>query len=149
MDRNEYNQKIEACIQFFEELARLLQADYEVVASCNKDASRYLVPKGTSGQISYYGKPDRSFRISDHWSWYSNTQKCRDENYVQCESVDMPRVRRREKEGMASKSRFGIQVCLLGTDGRYHHVFGDKFNRKKHTWSWVENDASAIAGMVR
>ena len=149
MDRNEYNQKMEACIQFFEELAKLLQADYEAVASCNKDASRYLVPKGTSGQISYYGKPDRSFRISDHWNWYSNTQKCRDEKYIQCESVDMPRARIREKEGMASKSRFGIQVCLLGTDGRYHHVFGDKFDRKRHTWNWIENDVSVVAGMVK
>ena len=72
------NPDLKACENFFSELTRILDGKYEVVGSCNQDISRYLIPAGTKEQITYYGKPELSFRISDHWSWDSNVKKCHD-----------------------------------------------------------------------
>lgn len=107
----------------WKELAKELSETYEEVASCNNDISRYLVPKGTADQISYYGKPAYSLRISDHWSWYANVKKCNDENYVQCENT-LFTPNSREKEGGASKPIRSLQICIADRDGVYHHVIG-------------------------
>ena len=134
-----FDMKKDACSNFFNKLSTLLSDTYEVLESCNQDFSRYLIPHGTSDQVTYHGKPLKSFRISDHWNWFSNLRKCPDPNYVQCRSLDMPWCRKREKgDPMATKPRFGIQVCIQLEDGCYHHVYGDKFNRKTKTWKWIE-----------
>ena len=83
------------CMAFFEELSNELP-NYTVVGSCNKDSSLYLVPNGTEDEITYYSKPAKSFRISDHWNWYANTKKCDNERYIQCLCVDLPYAKRRE-----------------------------------------------------
>ena len=132
------------CNQFFDELAGLLSSTYELVGSCNQDFSRYLVPNGTVPEITYHSKPAYSFRISDHWNWWANLKKCKDENYVQCRSLDMPWVGQRKAPGMASEPRKGFQVAFCDKDGIYHHVFGEKFDRQTRTWSWVENDPAEI-----
>lgn len=141
------DEKKSACTKFFNELSSILYGSYEVIESCNQDFSRYLVPIGTSDQVTYYGKPMKSFRISDHWNWFSNLKKCNDPHYVQCRSFDMPWCRKRE-DGcpMATKPRFGIQVCIHLDDG-YHHVFGDKFDRKTKTWSWIESTPEEVVKM--
>lgn len=139
-------QKIEKCQVFLARLAYLLGYHYELLPSCNHDFSRYLIPSGSKNELSYYGKPDMSFRLSDHWNWYSSLTKCSDPGMVQCRSLDMPWVRKREKEGKATEPRYGIQVALFdAATGCYHHVFGEKFNRKTKTWSWVEGDPVAVA----
>lgn len=130
------DEKMELCIAYFERLAEELKDTHVVVGSCNKDASAYLVPKGTEDQISYYGKPEDSYRISDHWNWFSNVKKCKDEHYVQCLNTDIPWTRLREEPGMATKPRYGIQVAYYGKDRKYHGIFGDLFNRKTKTWAW-------------
>ena len=134
-------EKLNKAQTFFDELAELLKDEYEILESCNKDCSRYLIPKGTRSQVSYDGKPILSFRVSDHWNWFS--RKSIDPNWVQCRSVDMPKVRQERNklpDGTlgGSNPRFGIQVCIYGTDGVYHHIYGDKFNRKTREWEWVE-----------
>lgn len=129
---------LEACEKFLMDLQKILGGKYELVGSCNKDISRYLIPIGTEKQISYYGKPEKSFRISDHWNWYSSTKKCRDISYVQCESVDMPAARER-KDWHATKPRKGLQVAVQGTDGKYHHVFGYKWSEAERNFKWIEN----------
>ena len=143
--------RIDLCNDFIETLAQLLGDKYEMIGSCNKDLSRYLVPAGTADQISYYGKPTLSFRISDHWNWFSNLKKCSVRNYIQCYSKDMPVPKPRPiGQDTATKPITGIQVCVQGADGMYHHVFGEKFDRKTHTWSWVENkpkDVIAALGL--
>jgi hypothetical protein len=128
-----------AALEFFKELAKLLNGKYEIVGSCNKDISQYLVPVGTAEEISYYGKPVKSFRISDHWNWFTSLKKCSDPNYIQCESVHMPHPRKRRAEGEATRPWKGVQVAIQGTDGKYHHVFGNKWDRKKKEFKWVEN----------
>lgn len=139
------DEKKNACTKFFDLLSELLKEEYEVVASCNADFSRYLVPKGTADQISYSGKPDKSFRISDHWNWFANLNKCENPNYIQCLSVDMPFAKRRPEEGKASKPILGTQVAVVGEDGKYHAVFGEKFDRKTKTWSWISTNAEDVA----
>lgn len=146
MDRKNEKFKREKCNEFFDKLAKLLGSSHEVVGSCNVDFSRYLVPIGTADQVTYYGKPEKSFRVSDHWNWFSNIKKCSDPTYVQCRSLDIPWVRKRETPGMATKPRFGIQVCIQLDDGCYHHVYGEKFDRKTKTWSWVESTPEEIIG---
>ena len=137
MNREE---KMECCMNFFKALSEALSDTHEVIGSCNHDSSVYLIPKGTEKGISYYGKPRRSFRVSDHWNWYSSLKKCDRPAYVQCYSMDMPWARQRPEEGVASKPISGIQVAVYGKDRRYHHVYGDKYNRKTRTWEWVEGD---------
>lgn len=137
-------QKIQACASFYGELCAKLEETHEVVGSCNNDISSYLIPKGTVEDLSYYGKPANSFRISDHWNWYSNLRKCSKKGYVQCYSVDVPFARRRPEEGKASKPRYAIQVAYYGKDNKYHHIFGDKFNRKTGEWSFIVADVDRV-----
>lgn len=135
---------IRRCKEFFDELASLLSGTFEVIGSCNQDVSQYLVPIGTADQISYYGKPKGSFRISDHWNWYANVNKCHLENYIQCLSVDLPFAKRRFAPGKASKPIWGCQVSVVGEDGKYHCVFGESYDRRTKTWSWKEASAMDI-----
>lgn len=144
MDILEKKAKMEACNRFFDRLGELLNGRYITVGSCNVDFSRYLVPIGTESEITYHGKPLNSFRVSDHWNWFSNLKKCGDPNYVQCRSLDMPWCRKRIAPGKASEPRFGIQVCIQLEDGCYHHVYGDRFDRKTRTWEWIEATPEAI-----
>lgn len=144
-----YTEKMEACRKFVADLNTLLDGTYELIGSCNKDSSLYLVPKGTADQISYYGKPDKSLRFSDHWNWFSSQKKCKDESLVQCRSLDMPWCRKREKPGMSTKPRFGIQVSLYDAATKcYRHVYGDKFDRKAKTWTWIESSPADICGKL-
>ena len=141
--------KIEKCRNFYNNLSNILKDyGYVVVGSCNQDISSYLIPIGTEDKISYYEKPFKSFRLSDHWNWYANVNKCSKEHYVQCLSVDAPWARKRFKEGGPSKPIFAIQVCVFGSDEKYHHVYGEKFDRKTKTWSWIESDPNEIAKHV-
>ena len=140
-----FDAKKNACSDFFDKLSGLLSENYEVLGSCNKDFSRYLIPKGTANQVTYYGKPVKSFRISDHWNWFSNLKKCSDPNYVQCRSLDMPWCRKREEGSFfATKPRFGAQVCIQLEDGCYHHVYGDRFDRATKTWKWIETSPEDV-----
>lgn len=141
-----YANKMIKCGYFFGRLAKELGDSYEVIGSCNKDASAYLIPKGTESQISYYGKPALSFRVSDHWNWYSSTKKCKDETYIQCYSIDLPHPRKRPAKGKASKPIVAAQVAMIGPDGNYHHIYGDKFNGLE--WRWVETDIDDIIAKI-
>lgn len=138
------DEKKNACNTFFDKLSAVLSGSYEIVGSCNQDFSRYLVPNGTADQITYYGKPLNSFRVSDHWNWFSNLKKCKDPHHIQCRSLDIPWCRKRvDGDPFATKPRFGIQVCIYLKDG-YHHVYGDKFDRKTKTWTWIESTPEDI-----
>ena len=140
MENLSSNEKLIRCGNFIASLAYLLGPRYELLPSCNKDISRYLIPAGSKHELSYYGKPDKSFRFSDHWNWYSSTKKCTDEKMVQCRSLDMPWARHRVDPGKATKPRYGIQVCIYNkSDGCYHHIYGDKFDRETKTWTWVDD----------
>lgn len=136
--------KLSRCNEFLTELTDILKESYVLCGSCNKDASRYLVPNGTETQISYYGKPVNSFRLSDHWNWYAGLRKCSDPNYIQCESVDMPKARERKEAGKGTDAIIGVQVAVQLEDGKYHHIFGDKWNPRKHAFEWEENNALDI-----
>lgn len=137
------NPKMKKCRIFFEGLAALLHDTYDVVGSCNKDMSVYLIPKGTLSELSYYGKPEKSFRISDHWNWYSSVRKCSDESYVQCLSVDVPEVLSRTEPGKPTEARQAIQVSIY-ENGCYHAVYGDVFDAKTKEWKWIENDPANV-----
>lgn len=142
-----YLDKINKCRRFLFELEKTLDGKYELVRSCNQDISCYLIPIGTESEISYYGKPDKSFRFSDHWSWYSNHKKCKVDDYVQCYSYDAPKPNKRKGPGMASEPVNAIQVAAIGIDGQYHCVFGEKYDKKSKKWTWIENEAQDIAKM--
>ena len=129
------------CLKFFAELVEALEDTHELVASCNNDNTMYLVPKGTADQITYNGKPDNSYRFSDHWNWYANTSKCQNEKYIQCWNVDMPRVKDRPAPGKPSSPIFASAVAKIGKDGKYHTIFGEKWSKNKKEWSWYHPDS--------
>lgn len=105
------------------ELVKQLSDNYEEIGSSNQDISRYLVPKGTANQITYYGKPGMSLRMSDHWCWYSSITKCENESYIQCDnSIFEPHDR--EREGGASRPIKALQICIIDKDGVYHPLIG-------------------------
>ena len=140
--------KMEKCELFFDSLRMLLWDSYNLVESCNADKSKYLVPAGTENQISYYGKPVGSFRISDHWNWYANIKKCGIEDYIQCNSIDLPFPNDREGKGLPSKPIYAFQVAVMGWDGNYHHVYGDVYDRDTGKTTFVETDPLDIVDGV-
>ena len=145
-----YNRKdYYKCYDYFSELVKALKDDYVVVNSCNEDITKYLIPKGTEALVTYKSKPILSFRISDHWNWYANTLKCKDSWYIQCFSKDMPWAKKRLKPGYASKPIMGMSVMLFDTDGTYHCVYGEVFDRKTKTWYWRETPIDKVLNMVK
>ena len=132
------NEKNDKCKVFFDALVNMLGDRYERISSCNQDASEYLCPVGTSEEISYYGKPEESFRISNHWNWYANTNKCSDPRRIQCFCVDLPWAHHRMKAGKAGKPIMANCVCVY-RNGKYHVIYGECFDKKTKTWSWIDN----------
>ena len=130
-------EKNDKCEIFFNALGNMLCAKYETLKSCNRDTSAYLCPVGTSNEVTYSSKPNMSFRISDHWNWYANTTKCPDPRYIQCYSADLPWARRRLVEGKPTKPIMASCVCVF-KNGKYHVVYGERFDRKSKTWSWID-----------
>ena len=137
------------CRKFFDELALLLSDEYQVVASCNRDLSAYLIPKGTQKEITYYSKPACSLRVSDHWNWYSNIKKCSQEDYIQCHSVDLPDPLERNAPGKASDPIKVPQVCLIYPDGKYHCVFGKFYDNNSKKWKWMTADPLIVGTMAK
>lgn len=142
-------EKFNKCWDFFNIIAKLLEEEYEVIKSCNQDLSRYLIPKGTINDLNYTGKPNKSFRLSDHWSWYSSIKKCPDKNYVQCLSTGCPNVKRRIDPEKATKPIFAIQVCFYCDDGKYRVVYGEKFNKTTKRWEWIESNPEVAIELIR
>lgn len=130
-------EKIISCQKYFKELSEVLKESYTVMNSCNKDTSAYLVPNGKESEVTYSSKPELSFRISDHWNWYSNLIKCPDPNYIQCYNKDLPFARKRLEEGKASKPIYGVCVALF-RNGQYEVIHGEKFDRKTKEWQWID-----------
>lgn len=151
VDREEFRTKLfddlERCEDFFNKLADLMKDEYVLLDYRDTSESAYLIPIGTEDQMSWYGKPEWSFRISGHWSWYANTKKCADKDIVQCESVDLPVPRDRRAETGASMPIYAAQVCVY-YNGKYHCIYGNCYSRKrihgKH-WTFREADPKAIA----
>ena len=145
------DEKMARCQEFFRKLAELLQGSHVVMDSCNKDLSQYLVPIGTEDQVTYYGKPVGSVRVSDHWTWYTNLNKCCYPGYIQCYSVDTPYARPRDPKypQLATKGRMAYQVCYYGRDKKYHCVYGEKWDKKQKTWNWVEASPEEVVRNLR
>ena len=131
-------EKNDNCKNFFDALVNVLGDRYEKLDSCNQDMSAYLCPVGTSGEVTYHSKPEESFRISDHWNWYANTRKCSDPRYIQCYCMDLPWARRRPEPNKAGRPIMASSVCVF-RDGKYHVIYGEHFDRKTKTWSWIDN----------
>lgn len=145
MNELSINEKIERINNYFNFLADVLSKDYEVMGSCNADISKYLIPKGTSSEVTYYGKPVWSYRISNHWNWYANSNsKCTDRSYVQCRSLDVPRANKRpsDRPWGASEPISAYQIAIFGPDLVYHSIYGETFDRKTNTWHWNDGGYS-------
>ena len=144
--------RFKKCESFFEELCKELEDTHELVlCEKNRSASSYLVPKGTADQITWYGKPDNSFRIGDTWNWYANMKRCSDEWTVQCVNTDLPFTANR-KGGIGSRERSpqvkAVQVAYKNGDN-YSCVYGQKYDRKTKKWYWVEADPKEVARLIK
>lgn len=145
------SEKIRKCNEFFYQLAELLKDDYEIVYPFEKNSfssDKYLVPKGTKDQISYYGKPVGSFRFSTHWNWRESLDKCANERYIQCLNMDLPFAKKRKGEGQRSDPVMAEQIAYYGPDLKYHTVYGEMIDKKQHKWTWLEDTPEAVVNMV-
>ena len=157
-----FREQAEACVKFFKELKILLNEDYQrqgtgkfpkefFVEGTEKGIFRlndqYLIPRGTRSQITYYGKPHWSFRLSDHWNWYETVGKCNQRQYIQCFNVDLPRLNNRYVEDHAhSPACYSIQVAIFGNhdDEAYHCVYGSYKNKETRKWEWMEKTPQQV-----
>jgi hypothetical protein len=143
-----FDEMAERVKDFYNKLVDISKEHFFVVESCNNDLSSYLLPNTTNVEdVSYYGKPLWSFRMSDHWNWYANVKRCNTWNYIQCNSIDMPWARRRI-DYRATKPLRGYQVCVMAEDGLYHCVYGEIFDRKEKKWYWIETEPESIYKMI-
>lgn len=144
-----YNiQQYYKCYDYFNNLVKAL-SNYTVLDSNNEDISKYLIPKGTEHLVSYTSKPCYSFRISDHWNWYANTEKCEKSWYIQCFSRDLPWAKKRLRPGYASKPINGMSVMIFGPDNVYHCIYGEIYDRRTKTWGWIETPIEEVLKMVQ
>lgn len=128
----------EKCREFIFKLAELLP-EYKLIEGLSKGVSMFLIPEGTEGDVSWTGKPAKSFRFSGVWNWYTNAGNCPDLDVIQCESVDMPAPKERRGEGSGSIPWKGYQVAYYGDDHKYHHVYGLGYDRKRGHWFWNDD----------
>ena len=70
-------------------------------------------------------------------------------DYIQCETDDLPRAKKRIGEGLASKPINAVSVGYFGEDQKYHVIYGEKFDRKTKTWSWVEADPKEVLDILK
>ena len=144
-------EKLSKCNEYFKELSEKISETYSVVESCNKseyDITAYLVPNGTENEITYHSKPAFSFRISDHWNWYANVDKCEDEQYVQCYSRELPWPKKRKGPGLASKPISATSVMFTDEHGFYHSIYGEIFDRETKRWFWNETTVDDALKMI-
>jgi hypothetical protein len=139
-------EKNENCVAFFDALCDMLADSYERYASCNQDISAYLCPIGTTDEVTYYGKPEGSFRVSNHWNWYANTNKCSNPKQIQCYCTGLPWAHRRAAPDKAGKPIMASCVCIYRF-GRYHVVYGEYFDRKTKTWKWIDRTPEEVITM--
>lgn len=131
-------EKKAACQKFFNELVERMGDAYEIAPILGHDESRYLVPKGRSFLVSYYGKPRKSFRLGHKWNFYAPIAKCDMENYIQCLCPDMPKARKRNFPGSRSEARWAWAVAVVGEDNKYHVIYGEVYDRARNKWNWIE-----------
>lgn len=129
-----FREKKEACRNYMLMLANKYQDTHVLVTSPYNKDTLMLVPKGTEDQVTWYGKPKDSYRYATCWNWYANEKKCKDPNYIQCFNHDLPRAKKRNAPGSGSDPVFGICVAYTNNGKQYHHIFGEKYDRKKHEW---------------
>lgn len=148
-----WHQQLENCIQFFNRVAVLVDDIYEVVPGKSKQWKSYcLVPKGTAGQVNYYGKPVNSLRVAMNWNWRANLNKCSVPRHIQCVTRDLPYVKPRPKNDptLSSSPIFGNMVALFDEDRKYHCLYGEKYLRETKEWIWVDDKSPEdVANLLR
>lgn len=137
------------CKQYFSELAEKLEGKFELIGSCNRDKTIYLVPVGTANEITYHGKPIGSFRISDHWNWKANLKRNPNERHIQCITHDMPFCHKRKEEGKASDPIYGWMVAYYDKDHFYHCIYGEKYDHNERKWSWIETPVDEMLSKIK
>ena len=127
------------CIAWYNKLVTLLEPfGYKSVTSNSPHSKdRYLVKEGDQNLISWTSKPAKSFRVSNHWNWRANKNKCENPSYIQCYTRDMPWARKRRDDGVGTRPMIGCAVAFFTENKEYKVVYGEKFDRMTKTWSYV------------
>lgn len=132
------------CNEYFYKLAERLNASHRVVTGKSGDISKYLVVTGTENQLTYYGKPFLSFRLSNHWNWKANLRKCVDPNHVQCYTKDLHHPFRRPDSVHASKPVYACCVGYYGPDRLYHIICGEVFDPSTKATRFIKKDIDEV-----
>lgn len=133
-----------SCEIYFNNLTKILKDSHSILPSKNKDISRYLVLNGTEDQVTYYGKPFLSFRLSNHWNWYASYRNCIDPHHIQCFSKDLHLPFKRPMHNHASKPIFACSVGYYGLDKLYHIICGEIFNPITRRMEFIQKDIHEV-----
>lgn len=138
----------ELCKSFYFELEKELADTYTRHDTINgKHFSSCLIPNGTEEELSYYGKPEFSFRCADRWNWHSTKEKCDNPKYVQCFTRDLINPKR-VLPGQNGTKPIRAKAVAIYYDGEYHIVYGQKFDQKLRRWYWMDNDVEGVLGIL-
>lgn len=137
----EFYEKQEKCNQYFNSLYEMLKDSHDRRTNKTRDRrpDKYIFPKGTGDEITNVGKPANSFRYSNKWNFWKNG-KGEMLDSVQCYSEDFPKAHTDSHGCGPQGSVLAYSVCFYGEDGRYHVVYGERYNRRTKKWDWVESD---------
>ena len=128
----------QACMKFWRKLCKMMaEKGYQLQASDTGTNAEYLFPAGTRRDLTWLGKPKKSFRVANFWNWFANFENCLAPwNHIQCLNVDFGYTQPR-KSARATRPKMGWAVAYTEDGYRYHTVFGWKFTREGG-WEFVE-----------
>lgn len=143
-------ERMEKCKEFFKEITKELEDDYEVITGLDKQHyNALLIPKGTKGEVNYYGKPINSFRVALLWNWKASIKRCKREDYIQCENISLMKCKPRKGDGLPSNPIYAWCVAYYANDCKYHTVYGSIYNNVTHEWEWLETSPEEIVNDLR
>lgn len=144
ISKEERDTWMDMCNEYFDELAEALKSSHEIVESVHGGGSRYLVLKGTGSEITYYGKPLCSFRVSDHWNWHANLRKCINPHHIQCFCKDIHYPFRRPSKDQASRAVLSCSLGYYGIDRQYHVVCGEVWDSETKDNKFIRKDIQEV-----
>ncbi len=128
------------CADFWEKLSNYLR-EKGYLETKSKAKSRYLVPSGTENEITWMGKPEFSFRYSNHWNFYTDLKNNPNPNAIQCLNPDIAPAYSRKSPEKGSRPVKGIAVAFY-FNGHYRTICGQKYDLITDTWSILDNEFS-------
>lgn len=135
-----------ACKEFWAKLVEIMtKKGYVWQPSDTGTTAEYLFREGEESQLSWMGKPKKSFRIGDFWSWYANTETClAPSGHIQCLNTDFGYVKKRPDPVKGTSPRKGWAVAYTEDGYHYYTIFGRKLDKKTGEWKFITPSVDSV-----